>query len=75
LDSSPFEWQFKTTEGDGYYEVKINVIDYAGNTEESNVFSIAVAAFPTNLALVMVGLVVVLLLISVIVYVKWRKRK
>jgi outer membrane protein assembly factor BamB len=74
-DSSAFEWNFKTIEGDGHYEVKINVIDYAGNAKESETISISVASFPTTLAYVMVGLVVILLIISLIVVFIWRKRK
>lgn len=75
LDSSPFKWDFNATEGDGYYEMKINVTDYAGNARESEVFSVNVASFPMTLALIMVGLVVVLVFISAILYIKWRKRK
>jgi hypothetical protein len=75
MTSSPFEWQFDADEGDGYYEVKIDVVDYAGNSEESAVFPIAVASFPTTLALVLVGLVAVLILLSVGIYIKWRKKK
>jgi hypothetical protein len=75
LDSSPFEWDFDATEGDGYYEVKINATDYAGNTEESDVITIVVTSFPTTLALVLVGLIVILIFISIIVYINWRKKE
>lgn len=74
-DSSAFEWFFKAIEGDGHYQIKINVIDYAGNARESEVKTISIASFPTTLALVMVGLVIVLVLISFIVVFLWRKRK
>ncbi len=75
LDSSPFEWDFDAFEGDGYYEMKIMVTDYAGNEVESEVFPLAVASFPTTLALVLVGLLTVLLLLSVIIYLTWRKKE
>ncbi|HWR28085.1 MAG TPA: PQQ-binding-like beta-propeller repeat protein, partial [Candidatus Thermoplasmatota archaeon] len=75
LDSSPFEWEFDATEGDGYYEMKIMATDYAGNEVESEVFPLAIASFPMTLALVLVGLVTVLLLLSVIIYLKWRKKE
>jgi outer membrane protein assembly factor BamB len=75
MTSSSFEWQFDADEGDGYYEVRIDVVDYAGNSEESAVFPIAVASFPTTLALVLVGLVVILIVLSVGIYIKWRKKK
>jgi outer membrane protein assembly factor BamB len=75
LDIPPYEWDFKATDGDGYYEVKINASDYAGNTIESSVLTINIVSFPTTPALVLVGLVVVLLFISMIIYIKWRKRK
>jgi hypothetical protein len=75
LDSSPFEWDFDATEGDGYYEMKIMVTDYAGNEVESEVFPLAVASFPMTLTLVLVGLLAVLILLSVIIYLKWRKKE
>jgi hypothetical protein len=75
LDSTPFEWDFDATEGDGYYEMKITATDYAGNEVESEVFPLTIASFPTTLALVMVGLITVLILLSVIVYLKWRKKE
>lgn len=75
LDSAPYEWQFQAAEGDGYYEVKINVIDYAGNLKESDVFSVAIAAFPTTLAFVLIGLVVLVVCLSLLIYGKWRKKK
>jgi outer membrane protein assembly factor BamB len=75
LDISPFEWNFTALKGDGYYEFKINVTDYADNTVESEVFSLAVASFPVDLALVMLGLVIVLLLVTSIIFIIWRKRK
>ena len=75
MTSSPFEWRFDADEGDGYYEMRIDVVDYAGNSEESAVFPLAVASFPTTLALVLVGLVAILILLSVGIYIKWRKKK
>ncbi len=75
LDSSPFEWDFDATEGDGYYEMKIMVTDYAGNEVESEVFPLAVTSFPMTLTLVLVGLLAVLILLSVIIYLKWRKKE
>ncbi len=75
FDASPYTWNFKATDGDGYYEVKINTTDYAGNAIESSVLTINIISFPTTLALVLVGLIVVLLFISLIVYIKWIKRK
>jgi hypothetical protein len=75
LDSSPFVWDFDATDGDGYYEMKIIVTDNAGNEVESEVFPLAVASFPTTLVLVLVGLITVLLLLSVIVYLQWRKKE
>ncbi len=75
LDSSPFEWAFDATDGDGYYQMKIMVTDYAGNEVASDVFPVAIASFPMTLALILVGLVAVLLLLSVIIYFKWRKKE
>jgi len=75
LNTPPYEWNFKATDGDGYYAVKINASDYAGNAIESKVLIINIVSFPTTLVLVLVGLVIVLVLISMILYIKWRKRK
>lgn len=75
LDSSPFEWEFDATDGDGYYEMKIMVIDYAGNEVESDVFPLAIASFPMTLVLVLVGLITVLLLLSVVIYLTRRKKQ
>jgi outer membrane protein assembly factor BamB len=75
LDYPHFEWDFNATKGDGYYEVKINVTDYAGNMGESDVFLIGVASFPTTLVAVMASLIVVLVLVSLIIFFKWRKKR
>jgi outer membrane protein assembly factor BamB len=75
LDASPFEWMFNADEGDGYYQVKINVTDYAGNARDSETIDIVVISFPMTLVLVMLGLVIVLLLISSVIFIKWRKKK
>jgi outer membrane protein assembly factor BamB len=75
LGSFPFEWEYNAAEGDGYYEFKINVTDAAGNTAESVVFPVEVISFPITITLVMIGLVIILLLISVVIFIKWRKRK
>ena len=75
LDFSPFEWAFNATKGDGYYQVKITVTDYAGNTIESNVIEVIVASFPMTLALVLLGLVIILVLISSLLFITWRKKK
>jgi hypothetical protein len=75
LDSSPFAWEFDATDGDGYYEMKIMVTDYAGNEIESEVFPLAIASFPATLTYVLVGLVAVLLFLSVIIYLTWKKKE
>lgn len=75
LDFSPFEWMFNAMKGDGYYQMKISVSDYAGNTIESNVIEIIVASFPVVTALVLLGLVIVMVLISSIIFINWRKKK
>jgi len=75
LDTSPFEWDFDAVEGDGYYEMKIVVVDNAGNEIESEVFPLAITSFPTTLALVLVGLLTVLVLLSIIIYLSWRKKE
>jgi eukaryotic-like serine/threonine-protein kinase len=75
LTSDPFEWEFDAIHGDGYYEMKIAVTDYAGNAVESAVFPVAVASFPTVLALILVGLLVVLIILSIIIYLNWRKKQ
>ncbi len=74
LNLPPFEWDFEAIKGDGHYEVKLNGVDLAGNEEESDTISFSVASFPTELALVLVGLVIVLLIIIIIIFVIWRKR-
>jgi len=75
LGSPPFEWKYTAAEGDGYYEFKLNVTDIAGNEAESEVLPVVVTSFPTTLTLVMIGLVIFLSLISVAIFIKWRKRK
>ncbi|HIH00123.1 MAG TPA: PQQ-binding-like beta-propeller repeat protein [Thermoplasmata archaeon] len=75
LDSSPFEWDFDAIEGDGYYEMKIMATDYAGNEVQSEVFPLTIASFPTTLAFVLVGLLTVLVLLSIIIYLSWRKKE
>jgi outer membrane protein assembly factor BamB len=74
LDSTPYTWEFNASKGDGYYEFKINVTDNAGNAAESEVFASTVSMFPMTLSIILIGLVAVLLLLSVVVYIKWRKK-
>ncbi|MBN1860958.1 MAG: PQQ-binding-like beta-propeller repeat protein [Candidatus Thermoplasmatota archaeon] len=73
--SLPYEWQFSASDGDGYYQIKINVTDYAGNVVGSPTRTIIVASFPTTLALILVGLIVVFLIISIVLFFKWRKKQ
>jgi subtilase family serine protease len=75
LESPPFEWEYTAIKGDGYYEFKINVTDIAGNQVESKVFPVVITSFPTTLTLVMISLVIILSLISVAIFIKWRKQK
>jgi PQQ-like domain len=74
-DSSPFGWDFDAVDGDGYYEMKIIVTDNAGNEVESEVFPLAIASFPTTLALILVGLLTVLIFLSIIIFLSWRKKE
>jgi hypothetical protein len=66
--------EFDATEGT-VLEMKIMVTDNAGNEVESEVFPLAIASFPMTLVLVLVGLITVLLLLSVIIYLTWRKKE
>jgi outer membrane protein assembly factor BamB len=75
MSSSPYEWAFNATHGDGYYELRMNVTDNAGNNAESAVFSIIVSSFPMTLSMILIGLAVTLLILCAIIYLKWRKRK
>ena len=73
LKSSPYEWDYSATDGEGYYEFKIHVTDIAGNTMESEVFPVAIISFPTTLLLVMICLAVVLCLLCAIIFINYRK--
>jgi outer membrane protein assembly factor BamB len=75
LHTSPFEWAFEATDGDGYYEFKINATDNAGNNAESEVFASGINTFPTTLVMIMIVLVAILILISAMIFIKWKKRK
>jgi outer membrane protein assembly factor BamB len=75
LTEVPFEWDFIAAEGNGYYEFKIVAEDVAGNVAESAVFSSGITLFPIELVIIMIALVIALVLISVVILVKWRKKK
>jgi outer membrane protein assembly factor BamB len=73
LTSEPFEWEFETIEGDGYYEFKIVAQDAAGNVAESDVVSTGLTQFPTILIAAMIGLISAVIIVGVVVIIKWRK--
>jgi hypothetical protein len=58
LSSQPFEWAYTAQEGNGYYDFRINVTDVAGNTMNSEVFSVHVVvfSFPITLTLKLIFL-------------------
>ena len=75
LNSSPFEWDFVSPEGEGFYEFRINVSDVAGNAMNSAEYRVRVInfTFPVSLMMIMICLLVILSLISMIILLKWRK--
>ena len=75
ISTTPYEWAFNATHGDGYYELMMNVTDNAGNVAESSVVTVVISTFPMIYSIVLIGLVVVLLLLCAIIYIKWKKRK
>jgi len=74
LTSAPFEWEFESDEGNGYYEFKIVAEDTAGNVAESEVFSTGINLFPVFSVVAMVILIIALILITLVVIIKWRKK-
>ncbi|MFW6120950.1 MAG: PQQ-binding-like beta-propeller repeat protein, partial [Petrotogales bacterium] len=75
LTSPPFQWKFQAEKGDGYYQFYIETEDNAGNTAESKVFSTGVYIFPLVLIVGMVVLIAALILISIILFILWKKKK
>jgi len=74
LTSAPFEWEFEAEEGNGYYEFKVVAEDLAGNVAESKIFSTGINIFPLASVVAMIILAAVLILITIIIIVKWRKK-
>jgi hypothetical protein len=80
LSSSPYDWEYRAQDGDGYYDFKINISDVAGNTRESeilhtSVFPVKRFLLPVTLILIMIGLFLILSLLSTMIFIKWRKTK
>ncbi|VVB62379.1 Outer membrane protein assembly factor BamB [uncultured archaeon] len=83
LSSSPYEWEYTAQEKDGYYDFKINIVDVAGNTRETEILHtsifpehpISLPVLPVTLILIMISLLIVFSLLSAIIFIKWRKTK
>ncbi len=74
LTFEPFEWEFEAEEGNGYYEFKVVAEDLAGNVAESEVFSTGINIFPLFSVVAMVLLIIALIIITIVIFIKWRKK-
>jgi hypothetical protein len=74
LTAPPYSWDFGADEGEGYYQFQIVAKDRAGNTAESSVISAGIQTFPTEWLVILGVLVALLLILSVFLIRKWKKR-
>ncbi len=74
LSIHPYIWDFAPPNGEGYYQFQIVATDRAGNVAESTVMSTGVQVFPTTWLIVLGALVVLFVIMSIALLVKWRKR-
>jgi len=66
-----FNLSFDPEEGDGYYEIKIEARDAAGNHGISNIVTFGVTRFPAIETIVMLSLFTMLILVSALFIRKW----
>ncbi len=75
LDSTVFSgwsnFSFDPEEGDGYYEIKIEAWDAAGNHGISNIVMFGITRFPTIETAAMLSLFTILILISALFIRRW----
>lgn len=73
--TSDFIWDFKATDGNGYYEFKTEILTTAGETIESRPEMATVSIFPTIPIILLIIAIVALICTSVFVFLKMRKKK
>jgi hypothetical protein len=74
LSSRPYLWDFEPPNGEGYYQFQIVATDKAGNTAESPVASIDIQVLPTSWLVILGAVIVLFVIISFVLLIKWRKR-
>lgn len=74
LTSPPYTWDFGPGEGEGYYQFQIVAVDHAGNKAESGVISAGIQTFPIEWLAILGVLVAILVIISIVLLVRLRKR-
>ncbi|KYK20368.1 hypothetical protein AYK24_03755 [Thermoplasmatales archaeon SG8-52-4] len=74
LSESPFEWDFKAKDGDGYYKFKVTIYN-KGQIIESYPISVNITKFPTTLTIAVIVLFILLFVFSLISINKMKKRK
>ncbi len=75
LTQVPYEWSFTASEGNGYYDFKVETTDFAGNLAESEVFQTGVNVLPTVYLAAIIALVVILILVSLAIVIFWNPKK
>lgn len=71
LFSGWHNWSFDPVEGDGYYEIKVEAVDAAGNHAVSDIIRFGLTRFPGIETSILIFLFTILILLSAIFIKKW----
>jgi hypothetical protein len=74
INSSPFEWNFTAKNGSGYYEFKTIFWDKGNQQQESEIKSINLTLFPTNLIIFLIIFFIIIISLSIIILKKLNKK-
>ena len=72
--SSDYEWEFFANEGSGFYEFKVKIWDYAGNSVESIPEKVSITLIQTSQIALLVALFIFLIIFTKIITIKMKKK-
>lgn len=75
LSSGDSSWTFKPDEGTGYYSFYVKVIDTQGQEHLSNVKTVYISVFPVIELIIFAALLIVLFIISIAIFKKYKGKQ
>ena len=73
ITNGSITWDFEAIDGDGYYSFKIEIVDHQGSIHTTGITTVYLSAFPLIELTLILGLTIILILVTVVIYKKRKK--